>query len=240
MTDEKILTRIQRLLAMSKDVSSPNEAAIAARRAASMMQKHNLEEADVLIKDLVNDDIIDHVANVGYKTIPHWMMWLTIPVAHLMDCEARLYRVGSSKAVAFLGQKDDAQVAAWIFGYLVEQVGRLSKKYRAKMRKQYGGAGHGTNMGDYREGVVSEILISIRELMAEREHELKGHTTGTALVVVKKDLIEQKFGKTKYKDGKRRGVADAGAYYDGREDGKSVRINQAIGSDGAQQRVKKA
>ena len=43
---EKIKTRYRRLLAMSGDVNSPHEAAIAARRAASLMRKYDFDETD--------------------------------------------------------------------------------------------------------------------------------------------------------------------------------------------------
>jgi hypothetical protein len=237
MTDEKILKRIERLLAMSKDASSPNEAAIAARRAEALMREHNLNEADVILKEMTDDDIVDIESSTGYSTIPHWMMRLTVPVAKLMDCEVRAYVYNREKRVTYLGQKEDAQVAAWIFEYLVDQVKRLSKKYRAEQRKKFG-AGHGTNMGDYREGVVISILATIAEMIAEKETQLKEHTTGTALVVRKKDLIEQKFGETKYGNNKGRSMSDADAYHRGREDGNNVRINPAVSTDQAREQIR--
>ena len=51
MSDEKarkIRERIRKLLAMAGDASSPQEAAIAARRAKALLNEHNLSEADVI------------------------------------------------------------------------------------------------------------------------------------------------------------------------------------------------
>jgi len=228
MTDEKILDRIQKLLAMSRDTSSPHEAAIAAKRAASLMQKHNLEEADVILKDLGSDDITQEQPDTGGVKITGWMNRFSVAVAKLMDCEVRIYSDHRNHhRMVFLGQKQDAQVAAWIFTYLVDQVKRLAKKHRAGLRKKYG-AGHGRNMGDYRNGVVDEILLTIQEMIRNQEEALKVHATGTALVVAKRDLIEQKYGKTNYGETKDRELRDPSNYLMGRKDGKSIKVNPAL------------
>ena len=121
MTDEKILDRIRKLLAMSKDTSSPNEAAIAARRAEAMMRKHNIEEADAILENLDDESIVKAGSNTGYKTLPEWQSILSVQVAKLMDCECRAYLDYRRKTITFLGQREDAQVAVWIFEYLVHR-----------------------------------------------------------------------------------------------------------------------
>lgn len=239
MPDEKILKRIQRLLAMSNDASSPNEAAIAARRAEALMREHNITEADTILKDLSDDDIVAQGAATGYKTLPEWQAILSVQVAKLMDCDCRAYVDSRNRrTVTFLGQREDAQVAAWIFEYLVDTIQRLSKKYRARMRREKGGAGHGTNMNLYRHGLMRSICETIDEMMAEKAAELKKSAPGTALVVAKQALIEQKFGQTDYGDSKGQKIDDPDAYLDGRVHGKDVRINPAIGADQAAERLK--
>lgn len=227
MTDEKITTRIQRLLAMANDASSPHEAAIAARRAEALMRKYNLDEADVILKDMTDDDIVDIGANTGYKTMPAWHGTLSVQVAMLMDCECRAYAYHRRRTITFLGQREDAQVAAYIFEYLVETIQRLSKKYRAKMRKEKG-AGHGTNMNLYRHGLNHAICQTIKEMIREKEEQMKQHTPGTALVVAKKDLIIKKFGDTNYRTSKSMEINDPIAYLDGKADGENIRINPAL------------
>ena len=236
MTDEKILERVQRLLAMAGDVSSPHEAAIAARRAESIMREHNLSEADVILKEMTCDDIVELDAETGYTTIPPWMRRLAGPISMLMDCEVRAYVSHRRKTITYLGQKEDAQAAAWIFSYLVECIQRLSKKYRTKQRKLFG-AGHGTNMDDYRKGIVQEVLFTIGQMIEEKTRQLAEHTSGTALVIRKKDLIENKFGETTYRKPDKWEIQDSGAFLDGINDGKTIRINQAIGADEAKERL---
>ena len=48
--------RIRKLLAMAGDASSPNEAAIAAKRAKALLNEHNLSEADVIAGGMTLDD----------------------------------------------------------------------------------------------------------------------------------------------------------------------------------------
>ena len=50
MATPKIMERVRKLLAMAKDATSPHEAAIAARRARSLMDKHQLEEHEMEVQ----------------------------------------------------------------------------------------------------------------------------------------------------------------------------------------------
>lgn len=92
MDNKKIIDRIRKLLTMSKDSSSPNEAAIAAGRAAKLMQQYNLETAEVILSNITEDTITENSTNTKYSTFPSWASYLAIPVAHLNDCECRLNR----------------------------------------------------------------------------------------------------------------------------------------------------
>jgi hypothetical protein len=66
---------------------------------------------------------------------------------------------------------------------------------------------------------------------------LNKHKTGTALVVMKQDMIAAKFNVS-YGKGRRRSISQMAAYGDGSRDGKTVRIRQGIGADKAKGRIK--
>jgi len=71
MTDtDKIVERVRKLLAMSEDTSSPHEAAIAAKRAAHLMQQYNIDNAAVLLNTLSDDDIVENT--VALCTGRYW------------------------------------------------------------------------------------------------------------------------------------------------------------------------
>ncbi len=48
---EKIINRVKKLLALSNDTSSPNEAAIALKRVRSLMDKYQLTHEDILTEE---------------------------------------------------------------------------------------------------------------------------------------------------------------------------------------------
>lgn len=73
MSDEKakkIRERIRKLLAMAGDASSPQEAAIAARRAKALLHKYNLSEADVIVGDMTLDDFQTRDMGLGHDALP--------------------------------------------------------------------------------------------------------------------------------------------------------------------------
>ena len=57
---DSVLIRIQKLLNMASDTSSPEEAAIAASRATKLMSQYNVTMADVIANDIAasHKDII--------------------------------------------------------------------------------------------------------------------------------------------------------------------------------------
>jgi hypothetical protein len=234
--DPKILERIRKMLAMAEGKANINESAVAASMAAKLMAKYNIDHADVLLRTIEDDDIVANSVQTENKEVPAWMGAMVVPVARLNDCEARYWyercpTTGARlKRVQYLGQRDDAQVAAWIFSYLCDEVLRLSKVYRRQKRKEFGGGGHGTIMSDYRMGLVEEIKQTITRMREEKRVDLAQHSTGTALVVRKQAMILEKF-QVKYSQTRGSSVRDGGAYYDGRRDGKNIRINGAVGHD---------
>ena len=62
---DKIRARIQKLLAMAQDSSSPHEAAIAAERVQKLMAKFNLEMADVIAEELQDERARRAVLPIG-------------------------------------------------------------------------------------------------------------------------------------------------------------------------------
>ena len=73
---DKIKERIAKLLAMAKDAASPNEAAIAAGRARSLMDKYQLDEYD--IKDAAPVQFAQGDATRAYSAMPYHVEILSI------------------------------------------------------------------------------------------------------------------------------------------------------------------
>lgn len=222
MDHAKIVERVRKLLAMAADTSSPEEAAIAARRAASLMEKHAIEQSDVLMSDRASDGLGEQTASDGYKAVPSWYAYLIVPVARLFDCKAKYHNVRGRIVPEFQGIKEDAIVAAYTLDYLAGQINLLSEQYR----KQHPEAGR-SGMNDYRQGAS----LAIQRMLAE-ETEAKAQRAatqpGTSLVVRKQELVEAKYGVAKYKKSSQRTRASAHSA-NGYRDGKSVGLRSSVG-----------
>ena len=195
---DKVLARIRKMLALAEGQADPNESAVAAGMAQKMMAKYNLEHADVMLNTLTEDDLVEHdVEEHIQRKIPDWMGLLIVPIARLHDCQARYVHVyktvrsGARKphmVVQFLGQREDAQVAAWVFSYLVEEIQRLAKTYRKTYQPER------SQMTDFRNGCSAAIRDTLKRLIDEKDAEFAQSSSGTALVECKSALVAQKYG----------------------------------------------
>lgn len=243
--DDKILERVRRLLAMAKDASSPNEAAIAAKRAQKLMEEHNLENIESILKDLEDDDSVDKDSVTDFKvmgkgartprSVPGWANQLSVAVARLFDCEVRIEGFVPVRIV-FHGYKTDLAVCKWTFEYLIEQI----RKFNANARKRYDG--DRTLLGDYRLGLITGILEIVNEAREAKEAaqrvESSAGSASRGLVLVKKDAIVKKFGdQFKYRPVKGKSV-NPSAWGDGVEDGRSVKLSQPLGGPDRQKQIK--
>ena len=224
---EKIKTRYRRLLAMSGEVNSPHEAAIAARRAASLMRKYDLDETDCADDSPENawtvDDFVGTFAELRQKRTPQWIMSLVIRVARLHGCEARRGWCEEAQAhrVQWLGTVADALAAEMCLDYLIQQVNQLAKTYRA------GGQRSRMEMTDFRTGASTEISRTIDQIVREQEtaHAANTGDPGELMVVSKRQAIRARFD-VRY--GTRRGRAVGDGYATGKAAAKGVGVRRSV------------
>ena len=194
MTDlDKITERVRKLLAMSEDTSSPHEAAIAARRAAKLMQQYNIDNAAVLLSTLTDDDIVENSIHAAQGTrIARWIMLLLVPVANLHDCKVRYTWLDrKTKVPQFIGTREDSMVAGYVFEYLVREIKKLGKLYQP-LNKAYGGGLKGMN--DFKDGASNTVRTMLADLNTEKKAaEQTAAKDSKALVVCKMQLIESRY-----------------------------------------------
>jgi len=185
LNTEKIIDRVRKLLAMAGDTTSPNEAAIAAKRARKLMDEYQLSELD-----LTAVESSDMGANYceGNKTATTFDSTLAVAVAKINDVQAKYERNKITKKldIRFEGMLVDTVCAVELFRYLKEQA------YRQAEAHEQGRA----NRHAYRIGFSSGVAAQVNEIMAARE-QLKT-TSGTSLVVCKQQLIAQHFKPARY------------------------------------------
>jgi hypothetical protein len=233
---DAILRRIQKLLAIAQDDrANPNEAAAAAGMAERIMRKYQLENADVLAAslkigdDLSTEDVVATAKTNGTatKVVPPWVQFMASAIARLNECDAKAVRIGRDIGLRFYGYSGDVLVSKWMLEYLVATTNRLCNEF--KKTDHYAAVGR-ASVNSYRKGVSMGILSSLNALIAQKERERQAEVaTGTALVVVKKQAIAEKFGTFKYPE-KVVSSADGSAFRKGNADGKKVDVSRrAVG-----------
>jgi len=219
MKEEKILDRIRKLLAMSKDTSSPYEAAIAAGRARKMMDKFQVSELD--LTTVSDSDMAEEGFDTGMKTQSTVVSSLAVAVATLNDCHVVIGTVRGHKVLTFQGMFVDAVCAIELMKYLKDEMYKQAKN-------------NATGRADrsaYRLGFAAGVTNQVRKIMRDRK-QLKTEKTGTALVACKQQLVNKHFGATRYKEQRTKFSGSAQSYYQGKEAGMNASLNRQVNGAG--------
>lgn len=193
MDREKLLNRVRKLYAMSREnESSPHEAEIAMRRCQSLMARFGVTESD-LETSAFGASRMDKV----FRTVPTYISVLGSAVALLHDCICV-----KSETIEFRGFSIDAEVATMTHTYLLESLERS-----LKVRKREGAVAPGRSASfDYRVGFALAVLDRARSIDQERrfdenqrirsalsaqsaESHLAG--SGNSLIVRKREVVQQ-------------------------------------------------
>ena len=224
MTDRKLLDRVRKLLALAADTSSPAEAAIAARRAARLMEQHRLSQAEVMRCEGIADRIGQSEADQAYRRLPRWYEMLAAPVARLFDCAVRFLRRRPTLQgrMEFIGLDDDALVASWTLDYLVVQIKHLTQIYRARHPEA-----DRRSVNDFRTGAAESIRNMLAEELALKEARVWQASPGAqSLMVRKQELIKElyqiEYTRTYYSQ------RDSDAFHAGCAAGRHVSLRQGV------------
>lgn len=232
---EKLLERIRKLYAMSRESeSSPHEAEIAMRRCQSLMAKFGITEADLETSEFGASSI-----GKDFRSVPSYVGVLGSAVALLHDCLCV-----KSGTIEFRGFSIDAEVASMTYGYLMDVMERS-----LKARKREGAVPPGRSSSfDYRVGFALAVLERARKIDRERreaEEALRRKASagraaadvarGSSLTVLKREIVREhcmeglRMGRPKrvrYRNGR--------AHSAGSDDGSRVSLDKQVG--GARQK----
>ena len=202
-----VLRRIQKLLDMANDGrGNANEAAAAAAQAEKLMRRFNIDHAELLRAEMRKGGAAfatrECSANMKrgdpkrppVKRVPLWAQWLSIRVADLHDCRARLVTCsGEGAMIQFCGTRIDVEVAGWMFDYLV---GEMIKGCRAFAKSDLRGK---DEMDSYRKAFTIALCGKLEQQEAERQAEMRQTSSGTGLVVAKQQALVERFGEITYR-----------------------------------------
>ena len=236
MTQENIISKVQKLLRLSQANSNAEEAASAAAKAQELIDQHNLS-ATLLALDGAEPEIDEPIVDFykagapldQQKTQQRWRGYLALRIAQMNGC--RVYLSGPS--IALVGRPSDAETVRYFYGYLANEVERLASTQVGMGR---------TWRNNFRLGVVDTIVKKLQAQHVKFVATVRLET-GTALVRVDRALakIEQRGetveawvkGNLKLRGGEKRGAAGhSGARAAGRQAGESISIGARQGLGG--------
>jgi Protein of unknown function (DUF2786) len=120
--EPEVLRRLQKLLAMARGVANQHEAALAAERAAELLARHQLSEAEIALEGPppTRETIVDDELTRTRKRV-RWQAVLAHGAARSLGCHA--YWRGAS--IQILGRATAVQATAYTCRYLFAEVTRL-------------------------------------------------------------------------------------------------------------------
>lgn len=220
---KKYLAKIQKLMRLADNTSSPQEAASAISKAQAFMREHGITDTEVTFSDISTSSSKGTPSNA--VNIPRYMSILagTIEKAFGVNCIFTWRRTASlsrKRVVSFYGQDGRDIVAAYAFDVLTRQLRAARKKFMVKEAWRYknpimladkfcegwaSGAWH----------AVSKMVISESQTQQMEAYNARMQENG---------VVEAKSRKAKNCSGQER------AEWAGYSEGKNARIHHGVNS----------
>lgn len=170
---EDKLHKIKKLLDLSRNAGSEAEAALAAARAAELMTRHNLTEAELRLLDPTNtaEPIEKAFALDGSvpKRMAAWKATVAYAVAHLYGCHQ--YYCGGQ--LRLLGRKSACEAVQYTYHYLVREVDELCEKIYESTGLKLGRGDAKRWRNNFRLGASNGLSRRLHVKKAQTEQERK-------------------------------------------------------------------
>lgn len=132
MSQEKILEKIKKCLALSKSANG-NEAAIALRQAQALMEKYNINQSAIELSDITS------------KTAKTWKSQnpakythvLAVTIAHAFTVKPIYHSYSERTTVEFIGFDAQPEIAAYCYDVLYRQLVKDRKAFMSTLSKRY-------------------------------------------------------------------------------------------------------
>lgn len=136
---EKYIQRIKKLLAMARNNSSAEEAALALSRAQRLMETHKLTEADADLIDI--NEASTQKAPSHAEKMPEYMAILAEMVARVFGVKfytshgTEQWGKPAKRTIHYYGPDERPQIAAYSFEVLGKQLMKARRDYLSTLRK---------------------------------------------------------------------------------------------------------
>lgn len=176
MSIENVISKVQKLLALSKSANA-NEAAAATNAANRLIDQYRLSVAD-LSEDSTEIDPMMEDSGAIYETgrIVPWKQSLVVTLARHYGCAtfiSAVYPTGRKVSrFKLVGRKSDIAIVNYMFSYLSAECARLCEKEAHGQGKVFANS------------YCSGFVAGIRQQLSESRKEAEKEATGTAIVAI--------------------------------------------------------
>lgn len=225
MSDDRILNKIKRCLALSKSANE-NEAAIALRQAHALMEKHQLDLDDVEASEI---NIVEVATR--FSRHPNWVLLLNTVIAEAFECSA----YHAHKRITFVGSGPRAELCAYAFETLMRVLESSKKEFLKSMVNKLGGVsiprGAKTKMGKgYAEGWIAGVYKGVSEFAGKTDEEERQRREDSHTSALSKKT-ERPIGAARKKKSALNDDIGMLAASQGVNDGGKVSLYSAVGKD---------
>lgn len=241
MIEEKIIVRIQKMLALANDLAATEgERDNALRMAYNLMAKYNLDIAKVEAHGKKSEEPRINFRNDSWSWL--WAKQVNQIVGRLFFCKYYYGEAinGTQCHHHFVGRESNAMTAAVMADYIVNSI--------LKEGRKIGKQNTSPITRSFCVGAMHSLDIRVRQIIAEKEKELQGSATpGTALVLASFYKTEQDANALwlaenvgKLKSNKvRASRVEGDAYAAGSEYGKKINLSaQVTGNSTDQKKIR--
>lgn len=174
---KKYLSKIQKLMRLAENTSSPAEAASAMSKAQAFMREHGLSESEVVFSEISTSDSKSSPSDA--EKLPRYMIFLTqtIEKAFAVKCLVG-WRATSGyrykRVVSFYGLDNRDVAAAYIFDVLTRQIKQARKNFINEHCESWLASKRKAALADqFCEGWASGAYHAVKELVIDEEQEAK-------------------------------------------------------------------
>lgn len=162
-SQEKVIDKIQKLLALAEDKSSASESQAAMLKAQKLMAKHSLTAADVNSHLDVESKVIIRPMQ-EYKRLPWWHKCLAFIIAKNFKCRSITTRSHKFQLsyIQFVGHPEDIEICASVYDFAVRQITFFAEYYNKKWKHQIGYRGVSVK-NDYIAGYLKGMEAKFKE-----------------------------------------------------------------------------
>ena len=220
MSKERVLKKVQKLLALSQDNPNENESQSAMLMAQKMLADNELSMNDVDMGEKDSSKEVVEMDGTDWVRLHWWQKQLANIIADNFRCYNYMVTGGGKRKMVFMGTEQDAEIATEIFKFATLDIKYQSNQYLDSHGRKSSRSQNNAIKNDYIAGYLSGLKAKFAE-QVEKE--------GWGLVLVKDDEVIERYenlGGMKSESHSRTSAEDNQAHEKGFKDGKNFDHNK--------------